>query len=352
MPFAFRQFTVLGDFASIAAVVGGEVAAVAAGAQAAGTSRSAAECHRHRVSVSTFAPVVGNAPVRAKAHRDRHRHVVGHRVRHALTRQPAAVTRRSNPDAVLRHHRASARRGWLSRDPVNDLAGRHAHRYARADLFALRQWAAAHRSPQPGEGQIRFLAWKATTRSWPRIRPRKGRYGGSIRTSRPERRARCGRSAVPASCGSSPWLSRRIDGGSARLYGERAESTLLPPMDRGSTASGLRGRASSPAFLPEDRVATVVNARLTIPCGGEVQTFDPDTVVIGPVAFAAIAHGVHVAERGMVELWRADLASHGAQRLSSLLATPYAPSIAPRTASSSSLRHIGPSSPTSPLRAA
>ena len=179
----------------------------------------------------------------------------------------------------------------------------------------------------PGEGQVRYLAWKGNNEIVAEDPTADGRWW-IYSPSRPERRPLW----TPAIANELRQLAWMGDGSMAAAL----VFTASGPEIRRFSADGseidrkrIEGRASSPAFLPEGRVACIVNARLTIPCGGEVQTFNPDREVIGPIAFAA-DRSVYYASpnEGMVELWAADLATRRARRLSSFSRDAYAPSVA------------------------
>ena len=93
----------------------------------------------------------------------------------------------------------------------------------------------------------------------------------------------------------------------------------------------IEGRPSWPTFRTKGDIGCVVNARLTLPCGGVALKFDPDRDVFGPIAFAPDGNTVYFSspnDRGMVELWSADLASRRSRRLSNFSRDAYAPSVA------------------------
>jgi Tol biopolymer transport system component len=180
----------------------------------------------------------------------------------------------------------------------------------------------------PGEGQIRYLAWKGNDEIVAEDATAAGRwwvYAPSKAERRPlwtDRIANELRQLVWTADGSmAAALASTPEGPEIRRFAADGSD-----IDRWR----LDGRASSPAFLPEGRVACIVNARLTIPCGGAVRRFDPDLDVYGPIAFAARGRTVYYAspnDSGMVELWAADLDTRKARRLSSFSRDAYAPSV-------------------------
>jgi Tol biopolymer transport system component len=104
----------------------------------------------------------------------------------------------------------------------------------------------------------------------------------------------------------------------------------------GSTASLVHGPGAigSPAWTSSGDVACILTvngrSRLSMPCGKEPTALDPDINVIGPIAFSPVAPHVFFAspnEGGTVDLWRADLTTRKAERLTSFSRDTYAPSI-------------------------
>lgn len=88
-------------------------------------------------------------------------------------------------------------------------------------------------------------------------------------------------------------------------------------------------RPSATTRMADGTEACLVDRRLVIPCGAKKQALDPDVDVYGPIAFTA--KRVYFAspnDRGMVELWSADLGTRHANRVSSFARDAYAPSIA------------------------
>jgi Tol biopolymer transport system component len=72
-------------------------------------------------------------------------------------------------------------------------------------------------------------------------------------------------------------------------------------------------------------------ARLSWQCGGAGLRLSPDVEVVGPIAFSPAGDTVYFASpdgRGFVDLWRADLASRRATRMTAFARDTYAPSVA------------------------
>jgi hypothetical protein len=179
----------------------------------------------------------------------------------------------------------------------------------------------------PGEGQIRYLTWSSngtivaedatpTARWW------------TYRVGAPDRQPLWKRAAVPVN--DLRQLTWSADGTAAAAISfgkDGAQLWRLAPDGSTVESRAVKGRVSSPAFA-ETTVTCIVDARLTIPCGGAVQRFDPDVDAIGPIAltrervyFASPESG------GMVALWTADLKTMRAHRVSSFSRDAYGPSI-------------------------
>lgn len=180
----------------------------------------------------------------------------------------------------------------------------------------------------PGEGQIRYLAWKGndeivaedatpTGRWW---RYRAGEAGRVLlwdrKLSDPLRQ-----------------LTWSADGRSATALVFTADGPELVRLAAdGAVTLGQRlaGRVSSPAFRSDGEIGCVIDLRLSVPCG-EAISLDPARDVYGPIAFAPGGGIVYYAspnDQGMVELWAGDLSTRRARRLSSFSRDAYAPSVA------------------------
>lgn len=180
----------------------------------------------------------------------------------------------------------------------------------------------------PGERQIRYLAWK-------------------------------GNDEVVAedATGSARWWSYRIGGaGRQPLWDPKLAYTFativfsadgrsaaaLAVMQRGPdlvrlTADGtvvdrqpLKTRVAFPAFRTEREIACIIQARLTSPCGSSPWQFDINHEVYGPLAFSPDGNTVYFSsanDRGMVELWSANMTTRRSRRLSNFSRDAYAASV-------------------------
>ncbi|HJU44537.1 MAG TPA: hypothetical protein VJ691_17050 [Vicinamibacterales bacterium] len=85
-----------------------------------------------------------------------------------------------------------------------------------------------------------------------------------------------------------------------------------------------------PAARPDQPAACVVNRRITRPCGGAALQLDIDRDVYGPIAFSPDGRRVYFSspnERGMVELFSAEVDTGRTRRLSNFSRDAYAPSV-------------------------
>ena len=181
----------------------------------------------------------------------------------------------------------------------------------------------------PGGGQIRYLSWKGNDQIVAEDPTSAGRWWIYSPAGTDRRPLWTRETADPLR--QVAWAA---DGSMAAALVTTSEGVELRRFAAdGSMVDRIRveGRASFPAFLPEGRVGCVVNARLTIPCGGELRRFDPDVDVYGPIAFAANRRTVYFAspnDSGMVELWSGDLDTGEARRFSAFVRDAYAPTVA------------------------
>jgi Tol biopolymer transport system component len=84
------------------------------------------------------------------------------------------------------------------------------------------------------------------------------------------------------------------------------------------------------AARPTATTACVVNRRISLGCSGAPLRLDPDRDVYGPVALSPDGGRVYFSspnDRGMVELWSADVNSGRTRRLSNFSRDAYAPSV-------------------------
>jgi Tol biopolymer transport system component len=92
---------------------------------------------------------------------------------------------------------------------------------------------------------------------------------------------------------------------------------------------GEDGRSPLPA-RPATHTACVVKARISLQCDGTTLTLDPDSDVYGPIALSPDGRRVYFAspnDRGMVELFSADVKTGRTRRLSNFNRDAYAPSV-------------------------
>lgn len=104
----------------------------------------------------------------------------------------------------------------------------------------------------------------------------------------------------------------------------------------GSSGERVHGNApiASPGWTPAGEIGCVLRVdgrpRLSLPCGNSPLVLRPDVDVIGPLAFAPTAPLVFFAspnDAGFVDLWRADLETRTAERVSAFARDTYAPSV-------------------------
>lgn len=181
----------------------------------------------------------------------------------------------------------------------------------------------------PGDGQIRYLAWKGNAEIVAEDATASGRWW-SYRIGETDRKPLWDRKVADE----LRQLTWSADGRSAAaLIMSKAGPELWRLAAEGAAPqrSPIAGRVSSPAFQSTGDVACIVNARLALRCDGTITTLDPDRDVYGPIAFAPNGQTVYFAspnERGLVELWSADLTTRQARRLSSFSRDAYAPAVA------------------------
>ena len=95
-------------------------------------------------------------------------------------------------------------------------------------------------------------------------------------------------------------------------------------------AAPIPGRPSWPAVRASGETACVNNARLTLPCGATPLKLDSDRDVYGPIAFSPRGNTIYFSspnDRGMVELFSADVNTGRTRRLSNFSRDAYAPSV-------------------------
>jgi hypothetical protein len=179
----------------------------------------------------------------------------------------------------------------------------------------------------PGEGQIRYLAWSANDSIVAEDATPSGRWW-LYRVGSVEREALWKGGAPPVD--DLRQLTWSADGKLAAAISFGKDGAQLWKLDADGAvieSRAIPGRVSSPAFVAST-VACIVDARLTIPCGGPKQPFEPDVDVLGPIALnLERAYFASPAGNGMVALWMADLKTMKTQRVSSFERDAYAPSL-------------------------
>lgn len=179
----------------------------------------------------------------------------------------------------------------------------------------------------PGEGQIRYLTWKSNdeilaedalsaNRWW---LYRLGETGRLPLYSR----------ALMDPLRQVTFSADRRHMAAIAFTSTGAELVLSGPGDN-IDRKQIEGQVSWPAFRSKEEVACIINARLSIPCGGGTVTLRPERDVYGPIAFAPNGSTVYFAspnDRGMVELWSAEVVTRQARRVSSFTRDAYAPSV-------------------------
>lgn len=174
----------------------------------------------------------------------------------------------------------------------------------------------------PGEGQIRNLLWTSNSHIAVEDVTPLGRWwlheaGSGKRLglfSSDARQLACG---MPGR-------------GCTGLRSTSSGAELFPVGSDVVTYRPVPGRPLSLALRPHGGLACIVNARITLSCGGEPLKLDPDRDVYGPIAFSPDGNTVYFSSpnaAGMVDLWSADVQTRRAQRVSNFSRDAYAPSV-------------------------
>ena len=178
-----------------------------------------------------------------------------------------------------------------------------------------------------GEGQVRYLAWSSNDTIVAEDPTPSGRWW-IYRLGSVERQPLWKGAAAPVD--ELRQLTWSADGKMAAAISFGKDGAQLWKLDADGAVIDSRavtGRVSSPAFVATT-VACVVDARLTIPCGGPKQPLDPDVEVLGPIALnLERAYFASPEGNGMVALWTANLKTMKAHRVSSFKRDAYAPSL-------------------------
>ena len=178
-----------------------------------------------------------------------------------------------------------------------------------------------------GEGQIRYLAWHGNDAIVAEDPTASGRWwlhrmGAAAREPLWDR----------ATADPLRQVTFSRDGRAAAALIVTNDGPALWRSDAGATTpqrTPLTGRAAFPAFRTNDEVGCIIDARLSLPCGTP-KPLTPDVGVYGPMAFTPDGATVYFAspnDRGMVELWSADIGTGRALRVTSFDRDAYAPSV-------------------------
>jgi Tol biopolymer transport system component len=116
---------------------------------------------------------------------------------------------------------------------------------------------------------------------------------------------------------------------------EWIDDTTIAAEDRTPGARWWRYRLGDAARgplpdRPRSHAACILEARISLKCDGTLLKVDPDRDVYGPIAFAPDGDTVYFSspnDRGMVELWSAEVTTRRARRISNFSRDAYAPSV-------------------------
>jgi Tol biopolymer transport system component len=214
------------------------------------------------------------------------------------------------------------------RDPVGAISpdGKH---FAYTEGRFLRVVPVAGGSPvtlTPGEGQIRHLTWATNTsiavedptplgRWWLYELGRPGRTRlWDVSLNNQLRQLACNGNG-------SGCVALRSTTSGAELVSLSSDVVLHWP---------IKGRASWPVSHPKARGACIVNARITLPCGGSPLKLDVDRDVYGPIALSPDGNTVYFSmpnASGMVALSSADVRTGRTRLWSNFSRDAYAPSV-------------------------
>lgn len=179
----------------------------------------------------------------------------------------------------------------------------------------------------PGEGQIRHLVWTTNSNIAVEDVTPSGRWW--LYQLGKEGRARLWSLELNNQLRQLTWDAKGGRGAALRFTSNGPE--LIELASDAAVNSPITGRPSWPAVRPDGAVGCVIDARISLPCGATPLKLDVDRDVYGPIAFAPDGNNVYFSspnDRGMVELWSADLTTRRARRLSNFSRDAYAPSVA------------------------
>ena len=217
------------------------------------------------------------------------------------------------------------------RDPFGAISP-DGSRFAYAEGRFIRVVAIGGGAPltlAPGDGQIRYLAWKGNDEIVAEDATPDGRWW-RYRIGEPGRQELWNRRLADeprqvAFSADGRWAAALVLTKAGPELSRLGEDGAKPQIMR------LQGRVSFPVFRSDGQIACIVNARLSIPCGAAPLNLDRDRDVYGPIAFSADGNTVYFSsptDRGMVELIAADLTTRRTRRLSNFHRDAYAPSVA------------------------
>jgi Tol biopolymer transport system component len=180
----------------------------------------------------------------------------------------------------------------------------------------------------PGDGQIRYLAWKGNAEIIAEDRTAAARWwsyriGSGARTPLWD----------PAFASALSHLTFSTDAQSAAAIALHSTGPDLVRLDAHGTVvarTRLSGRVSFPAFRSNTEIACVIDLKVTTPCGGAALIAMGQREAYGPIAFSPDGNTLYYGSanaRGMVELASADLSTRRSRRLSNVSRDAYAPSV-------------------------
>jgi Tol biopolymer transport system component len=178
----------------------------------------------------------------------------------------------------------------------------------------------------PGEGQIRSLVWTSNSHiAVEDITPAGRWWLHEIESGK-----RVGRFGASDVNNDQRQLTCANDRGCTALRFTSSGAELFPVGSDVVSFNRVSGRPSWPAVRPNGSVACIVNARITLSCGGDPLKLNVDLDVYGPIAFSPDGNTVYFSSpnaAGMVDLWSADVTTRRAQRVSNFSRDAYAPSV-------------------------
>jgi Tol biopolymer transport system component len=180
----------------------------------------------------------------------------------------------------------------------------------------------------PGEGQIRALTWKGNDEVVAQDATRMARWW-LYRLGDADRKPLWD----PQLALTFSQVTFSADGRSAAALALIQTGPELVRLDaNGNVVERIRlkGRVSFLTYRNND-TACVINLHVTTPCGGAPLNVTGTHEVHGPIAFSPDGNTLFYStpnERGMVELWSADLPNRRTRRLSNFSRDAYAPSVA------------------------